>query len=90
MADDSIPDLPCWLNGEFSTLREAKVSVQFLHDFGGIGAESGDNAIRIWGWLLTRVPNLVRSPKRRGRYVRILATRTGRLVGSVRYRRLSL
>jgi D-alanine transaminase len=27
MTDASIPDLPCWLNGEFSTLREAKVSV---------------------------------------------------------------
>ena len=27
MIDSSIPALPCWLNGEFSTLREAKVSV---------------------------------------------------------------
>jgi D-alanine transaminase len=27
MPDPSIPDLPCWLNGEFSTLRQAKVSV---------------------------------------------------------------
>ena len=27
MIDDSIPALPCYLNGEFSTLREAKVSV---------------------------------------------------------------
>ncbi|MEP6792540.1 MAG: aminotransferase class IV [Ramlibacter sp.] len=27
MLDDSIPDLPCYLNGEFSTLREARVSV---------------------------------------------------------------
>ena len=27
MIDPSIPDLPCWLNGEFSSLREAKVSV---------------------------------------------------------------
>src|SRR5688500_1468343 len=25
--NDSIPALPCWLNGELSTLREAKVSV---------------------------------------------------------------
>ena len=25
--DESIPPLPCWLNGEMSTLREAKVSV---------------------------------------------------------------
>ena len=24
---DSIPALPCWLNGEMSTLRDAKVSV---------------------------------------------------------------
>jgi D-alanine transaminase len=27
MNDESIPNLPCYLNGEFSTLREAKVSV---------------------------------------------------------------
>src|SRR6185436_10746311 len=27
MADASIPILPCYLNGEFSNLREAKVSV---------------------------------------------------------------
>lgn len=27
MIDDSIPALPCWLNGELSTLRDAKVSV---------------------------------------------------------------
>ncbi|HSV47319.1 MAG TPA: D-amino acid aminotransferase [Ramlibacter sp.] len=27
MSDASLPDLPCYLNGEFSTLREAKVSV---------------------------------------------------------------
>lgn len=27
MTDSRIPDLPCWLNGEMSTLREAKVSV---------------------------------------------------------------
>ncbi len=27
MTDSSIPDLPCYLNGEFSSLREAKVSV---------------------------------------------------------------
>jgi len=27
MSDNKIPDLPCWLNGEMSTLREARVSV---------------------------------------------------------------
>ena len=27
MTDDTIPDLPCYLNGEFGSLREAKVSV---------------------------------------------------------------
>ena len=27
MTIDLLPELPCYLNGEFSTLREAKVSV---------------------------------------------------------------
>jgi glycosyltransferase involved in cell wall biosynthesis len=47
-------------------------------------------ALREWRWLATHVLDLVRSAEKRGYWVRVAAYRTGRVVGSVRWRVLFL
>jgi glycosyltransferase involved in cell wall biosynthesis len=43
-----------------------------------------------WGWLLKRLPDLWRSPGRRGNWVRVASFRLGHLTGSIRHRVLFL
>jgi glycosyltransferase involved in cell wall biosynthesis len=43
-----------------------------------------------WRWLLRRSPDLLRSPGRRGNWIRIAAFRSGRVAGSIRARTLFL
>jgi D-alanine transaminase len=51
MIDASIPDLPCYLNGEFSSLREAKVSVL---DRGFIFGDGVYEVVPVYGGRLFR------------------------------------
>ena len=43
-------------------------------------------ALGAWKWLLLHLPDVSRSRIQRGVWVRIVTTRIGRLVGSVRHR----
>jgi glycosyltransferase involved in cell wall biosynthesis len=51
-----------------------------------------DNRIALWWWrwLLRRSPDLLRSPARRGNWIRVAAFRAGRVTGSLRARTLFL
>jgi GT2 family glycosyltransferase len=43
-------------------------------------------AIKTWGWLLLNLPSVLRGGPARGRWIRVLALRSGRLRGSLRNR----
>lgn len=55
--------------------------------FRHLGARrNGMEAVRACGWIVTRAPAAAVSRTKRRRWVNVLARRTGRLAGSVRYR----
>ena len=56
----------------------------------GMQRSSVRDAARVWAWLLVHVADLVGSLEPRRRWVRLAASRAGRLVGSVRTRTLFL
>ena len=61
---------------------------RLFRDFRHHGMPRSDlrTALGAWKWLLVHLPDVRRSRVQRGVWVRILATRVGRLVGSVRHR----
>jgi glycosyltransferase involved in cell wall biosynthesis len=72
--------------------RDAVATVQLVDEFGALGAPrtSTAHALRSWAGFVHHLPELVRSPGRRGAYLHSVATYAGRLAGSLRYRTLML
>ena len=48
------------------------------------------SAMKWWAWLIVHLPDLVRSPERKGKWVRSAAFHWGQLRGSIKYRTLYL
>ena len=65
---------------------------QLYRDFryAGVPRPSLANAVGRWGRLLVSLPDLIRGPARKGRWLRDLAESAGRLIGCLRYRVLYL
>jgi glycosyltransferase involved in cell wall biosynthesis len=65
--------------------RYGIVDAQLFRDFRHAGLER-DHALKAWYEVAKRSPYLVISAKHRGRWIRLLSSRAGRLAGSARYR----
>ncbi len=81
------------VSGELRRLfRSAQALPRLYRTFGerGMPGSFFRSAIRAWAWLLYRVPWAVLKPVWRLKWLQVLAWRSGRLTGSVRYRTLYL
>ena len=74
------------------SFRYGRSGATLYRAFKDVGMPRPDNrdALRRWLRLITAVPALGRSPARRGKWLRDLAFRAGRLTGSIRERMLYL
>lgn len=69
-------------------LRYGMADAQLYRSFRahGLGREPVSAIVRAWWWFIRHLPDLVRSPARRGRWVRRAAHRFGRVRGSLHQR----
>jgi glycosyltransferase involved in cell wall biosynthesis len=66
----------------------AQLYRRFRH--AGMRRSDPREALRWWWWLAVHLPDLFRSSRRRGTWMRVAGLRLGRLVGSVRHRTVFL
>ena len=69
------------------SFRFGVTTAQLFANYRGRGAKAPQlrSTVRTWAWLLATLPDLLHE-ERRGFWIRLAATRAGRLVGSVRHR----